>query len=152
MGKLYPPHLLSCNLTRSFPSHALQLRQAKLSFPSTHLLVGVCSDELVQDHKANTIMNHQERYVTTSLALDYYLGSLRRGRCENVRHCKWADEVIPEAPWIITPEFLEKYKIDYVAHDEDPYMAAGHDDIYSPVKREGSLWIVCSIFDVDGHR
>ena len=49
--------------TRSFHRHALQLRQAKLSFPSTRLLVGVCSDELVQAHKANTIMNHQERYV-----------------------------------------------------------------------------------------
>jgi len=100
--------------------HALQLRQAKLSFPSTRLLVGVCSDELVQEHKANTIMDHQER-------------------CENVRHCKWADEIIPEAPWVVTPEFLEKYKIDYVAHDEDPYAAAGHDDVYTLVKREGKF-------------
>ncbi|KAF9649691.1 hypothetical protein BDM02DRAFT_1762149 [Thelephora ganbajun] len=98
--------------------HALQLRQAKLSFPSTRLLVGVCSDELVRKYKANSIMNHQER-------------------CESVRHCKWADEVIPEAPWIITPGFLEKYKIDYVAHDEGPYAAAGHNDVYGPVKRQG---------------
>jgi choline-phosphate cytidylyltransferase len=51
----------------SFNSHALQLRQAKLSFPSTRLLVGVCSDELVREHKANTIMNHQERCVTIGL-------------------------------------------------------------------------------------
>lgn len=65
------------------------------------------------------------------------LTSLRGCRCESVRHCKWADEVIPEAPWVITPEFLEKYKIDYVAHDEDPYAAAGHDDVYSLIKREG---------------
>jgi len=100
--------------------HALQLRQAKLSFPSTRLLVGVCSDELVRDHKASTVMSHQER-------------------CESVRHCKWADEVIPEAPWIITPEFLAKHEIDYVAHDEDPYSAAGHEDVYSSVKREGKF-------------
>jgi len=137
---------------RSFHSHALQLRQAKLSFPSTRLLVGVCSDELVREHKSNAVMNHQERCVTTGLALDCPLKSLRHGRCENVRHCKWADEVIPEAPWIITPEFLEKYKIDYVAHDEDPYAAAGHDDVYNPVKREGSSCILHSIPDANGYR
>jgi len=97
-------------------------------------------------------MNHQERCVTTGLVLDYPLTSLRRGRCENVRHCKWADEVIPEAPWIITPEFLEKYKIDYVAHDEDPYAATGHDDIYDPVKREGSSYVLHPTFDANGHR
>jgi len=100
--------------------HALQLRQAKLSFPSSRLLVGVCSDELVREHKANPIMNHQER-------------------CETIRHCKWADEVVPDAPWILTPEFLEKHKIDYVAHDEDPYAAVGHDDVYTEVKREGKF-------------
>lgn len=83
-------------------------------------------------------MNHQERCVNTGLTLDHLLRSSRHTRCESVRHCKWADEVIPEAPWIITPEFLEKYKIDYVAHDEDPYSAAGHDDVYRSVKREGS--------------
>ena len=69
--------------------------------------------------------------------LNCLLKSLRCGRCENVRHCKWADEVIPDAPWIITPEFLERHKIDYVAHDEDPYAAVGHDDVYCTVKREG---------------
>ena len=132
-------------------SHALQLRQAKLSFPSTRLLVGVCSDEVVREYKANPIMNHQERCVTIGLTSDCLLRSLRRCRCESVRHCKWADEVVPEAPWIITPEFLEKYKIDYVAHDEDPYVAAGHDDVYNPVKREGSLYILHSIFDANSH-
>lgn len=73
----------------------------------------------------------------TKLALGSPLMPSLRHRCENVRHCKWADEVIPEAPWILTPEFLEKHKIDYVAHDEDPYAAVGHDDVYNLVKREG---------------
>jgi len=100
--------------------HALQLRQAKLSFPSTRLLVGVCSDELTRQHKGNSIMNHRER-------------------CESVRNCKWVDEVIPEAPWILTPEFIEKHKIDYVAHDEDPYKAVGHDDLYTEIKRQGKF-------------
>ena len=96
-------------------------------------------------------MNHQERWVTIDLALDRPLRSLRCDRCENIRHCKWADEVIPEAPWIITPEFLEKHKIDYVAHDEDPYAAVGHDDVYGPVKREGLRYLFRSFFGIDGH-
>lgn len=41
--------------------HALQLRQAKLAFPNVYLLVGVCSDELVEEHKSHSIMNHAER-------------------------------------------------------------------------------------------
>ncbi|KAK0236959.1 cholinephosphate cytidylyltransferase [Armillaria nabsnona] len=100
--------------------HALQLRQAKLAFPSVHLLVGVCSDELVKAHKARSIMIHAERL-------------------EAARHCRWVDEVVPEAPWIIDQEFLDKYQIDYVAHDEDPYVAEGHEDVYSFVKSQGKF-------------
>ena len=58
-------------------------------------------------------------------------------RCEAVRHCRWVDEVVPDAPWIIDAEFIEKYEIDYVAHDEDPYAAVGHDDVYNYVKEQG---------------
>ncbi|KIY69254.1 hypothetical protein CYLTODRAFT_420862 [Cylindrobasidium torrendii FP15055 ss-10] len=100
--------------------HALQLRQAKLSFPSVYLLVGVCSDELVHSHKARTVMTHAERL-------------------EAVRHCRWVDQVVPEAPWILDQAFLDKYEIDYVAHDEDPYGAAGHEDVYSYVKSQGKF-------------
>lgn len=42
-------------------SHALQLRQAQLAFPSVHLLAGVPSDELVKTHKVRSIMSHPER-------------------------------------------------------------------------------------------
>ena len=41
--------------------HALQFRQAKLSFSAVYLLVGVCSDDLVRAHKARTAMTHAER-------------------------------------------------------------------------------------------
>ncbi|KAL5520374.1 hypothetical protein ACEPAG_9598 [Sanghuangporus baumii] len=98
--------------------HALQLRQAKHSFPSVYLLVGVCSDELVKEHKSRTIMTHAER-------------------CEAVRHCRWVDEVVQDAPWIIDKAFLDKYEIDYVAHDEEPYPSSSFDDVYSLVKSLG---------------
>ncbi|KZT57568.1 hypothetical protein CALCODRAFT_495961 [Calocera cornea HHB12733] len=100
--------------------HALQLRQAKLSFPSVYLLVGVCSDTLVNQHKSPACMTHGER-------------------CESVRHCKWVDEVVPEAPWVIDDAFLDKYKIDYVAHDEEPYKSLTHDDVYAHVKELGKF-------------
>ncbi|TCD68982.1 hypothetical protein EIP91_009204 [Steccherinum ochraceum] len=142
--------------------HALQLRQAKLSFPSVippstptgssapslssssaasqsetslppidtdlsntsipgvYLLVGVNSDEQCMEHKSRTVMSHAER-------------------CESVRHCRWVDEVVPDAPWVIDQEFLDKYKIDYVAHDQDPYGSAGHDDVYAYCKVNGKF-------------
>lgn len=60
-------------------------------------------------------------------------------RIEALRHCRWVDQVVPDAPWVITPDFLEKYQIDYVAHDEDPYKVEGLgiDDIYTDIKRAG---------------
>lgn len=100
--------------------HALQLRQAKLSFPNVHLLVGVNSDQDVQRHKARCVMNHIER-------------------CEAVRHCRWVDEVIPDCPWILDAAFLDRWRIDYVAHDEQPYGAEGHDDVYAFVKQLGKF-------------
>jgi choline-phosphate cytidylyltransferase len=44
---------------------------------------------------------------------------------------------VPEAPWIIDAAFIEKYQIDYVAHDADPYAATGHDDVYAYAKNQG---------------
>ncbi|KAF7297107.1 Cholinephosphate cytidylyltransferase [Mycena indigotica] len=100
--------------------HALQLRQAKLSFPSVYLLVGVNSDEQVREHKARGIMTHAERL-------------------EAVRHCRWVDQVVPDAPWIIDQAFIDKHQIDYVAHDEVPYAAVGHDDVYAFCKKQGKF-------------
>lgn len=36
-----------------------------------------------------------------------------------VRHCKYADEVIRDAPWRIEDRFLFEHKIDFVAHDPE---------------------------------
>lgn len=61
-------------------------------------------------------------------------------RYESLRHCKWVDEVIPDAPWVITKEFLDAHGIDYVAHDDLPYAdasGAGVDDVYGPVRARG---------------
>ncbi|KAH7929095.1 Nucleotidylyl transferase [Leucogyrophana mollusca] len=79
--------------------HVLQLRQAKLSFPSVYLVVGVFSDELCQEHNNPARFSHEER-------------------CELIRHCRWVDEVLPEAPWTVDDQFVIHKRIDYVAFEE----------------------------------
>ena len=49
------------------------------------------------------------------------------------------DEVIYPAPWIIDEKFLTDNKIDYVAHDDEPYVTAGVDDAYALCKRLGKF-------------
>jgi glycerol-3-phosphate cytidylyltransferase-like family protein len=50
---------------------------------------------------------------------------------------KWVDEVVENAPWTVDQEFIEKWKIDYVAHDEEPYVSAGSEDVYAYAKSIG---------------
>ena len=101
-----------------FPRHALQLRQAKLSFPRVHLLVGCCSDALCAQHKSAPAMTHAER-------------------CESLRHCRWADEILPDAPWVVDQSWWDKHKIDYIAHDELVYPSKDHEDVYAFAKKSG---------------
>ncbi|XP_077150783.1 choline-phosphate cytidylyltransferase B isoform X4 [Ranitomeya variabilis] len=90
----------------------------KLTIAQAHLGTPVCSDELTHKYKGFTVMNEDERY-------------------EALRHCRYVDEVITDAPWTLTPEFLEKHKIDFVAHDDIPYSSAGSDDVYKHIKEAG---------------
>ncbi|RVE61876.1 hypothetical protein OJAV_G00173480 [Oryzias javanicus] len=98
--------------------HARALMQAKRLFPNTHLIVGVCSDDLTHKYKGFTVMNEDERY-------------------DAIRHCRYVDEVVRNAPWTLTPEFLAKHRIDFVAHDDIPYSSAGSDDVYKHIKDAG---------------
>ncbi|XP_038671588.1 choline-phosphate cytidylyltransferase A-like isoform X1 [Scyliorhinus canicula] len=98
--------------------HARALMQAKGLFPNTHLIVGVCNDDLTHQFKGFTVMNEAERY-------------------DAVRHCRYVDEVVRNAPWSLSAEFLEKHRIDFVAHDDIPYSSAGSDDVYKHIKDAG---------------
>jgi choline-phosphate cytidylyltransferase len=100
------------------------LQQAKTAFPDVHLIVGVTGDKETHRRKGLTVLSARER-------------------AESVRHCKWVDEVVEDCPWIIAdaPEFMEKHKIDYVAHDDIPYGADEGDDIYAPIKKAGKFLV-----------
>lgn len=104
-------------------------------------MVGVCSDEIVSLHKSDTAMNHEERSVTLTFHFRYFdwLKPLLCS-CESVRHCRWVDEIVKEAPWVIDQTFLDKWAIDYVAHDEAPYASGDHDDVYAYVKSQGQQY------------
>ncbi|KAJ4525712.1 choline-phosphate cytidylyltransferase [Exophiala dermatitidis] len=99
-----------------------QLEQAKTAFPNTYLIVGVTGDAETHKRKGLTVLTGAER-------------------AETVRHCRWVDEVLPNCPWIVTAEFLEKHQIDYVAHDDEPYGADEGDDIYAPIKKAGKFLV-----------
>lgn len=54
-----------------------------------------------------------------------------------MRHIRWVDEIVAPCPWAITPEFVERHHIDYVAHDDIPYNMGSKeeaDDIYAWLK------------------
>ena len=100
--------------------HARQLMQAKNIFPKSqvYLLVGCCNDALTRERKGETVMSEDERY-------------------EAIRHCRYVDEVVKDAPWVLNDDFLHKHKIDFVAHDELPYTTGSGQDVYKELKEKG---------------
>lgn len=83
-------------------------------------MVGVFADEICDSHQSSTSRPHIDR-------------------CEAVRHCRWVDEVVPDAPRALDEAFLRAKKIDYVAIDEgssvdpacDKARVAGYDTVKS---------------------
>uniref|UniRef100_A0A2S2QC24 choline-phosphate cytidylyltransferase n=1 Tax=Sipha flava TaxID=143950 RepID=A0A2S2QC24_9HEMI len=98
--------------------HARQLMQAKTVFQNVYLIVGVCSDSMTHAMKGKTVMTDDERY-------------------EAVRHCRYVDEVLKDAPWEIDDQFLIDNKIDFVAHDDIPYINESGEDVYKGLKEKG---------------
>ena len=97
--------------------HMNAFRQGKSL--GTYLIVGVNSDESITACKGKPVNSDEERLAT-------------------VRSCRWVDEVVPNVPYVMTEEYLlyiiEKYRIDYVVHGDDPCIVNGKDVYESAVK------------------
>lgn len=76
-----------CKVLELIQVYSLPLNR-RASFP----LVSVCSDDLTHKFKGFTVMNEDERY-------------------DAVSHCRYVDEVVRNAPWTLTPEFLSKHRV-----------------------------------------
>ena len=54
---------------------------------------------------------------------------------------KWVDDIIPDAPYAITEEFMNKlfteYNIDYIIHGDDPCLLPDGTDAYALAKKAG---------------
>lgn len=101
--------------------HANALRQAREL--GDVLVVGVHSDAEVLRNKGPPVMNEAERYAA-------------------VRACKWADEVVEDAPYSTSLEWLDRYNIDFCVHGDDLVTDANGHDCYDEVKKAGRFRIV----------
>ncbi|KAG6627801.1 hypothetical protein I3843_15G132200 [Carya illinoinensis] len=100
--------------------HANALRQAKAL--GDELVVGLVSDEEIIANKGPPVLSMVER-----LAL--------------VSGLKWVDEVISNAPYEITEQFMNslfnEHKIDYIIHGDDPCLLPDGTDAYALAKKAG---------------
>ncbi|XP_019461806.1 PREDICTED: ethanolamine-phosphate cytidylyltransferase-like [Lupinus angustifolius] len=100
--------------------HCNALRQARAL--GDHLFVGVVSDSEIIANKGPPVTPLHERLTMVSAV-------------------KWVDEVIPDAPYAITEEFMNKlfneYKIDYIIHGDDPCVLPDGTDAYALAKQAG---------------
>jgi len=65
-----------------------------------YLIVGIHSDETVQNYKRSPIMTMEERISV-------------------VASCRYVDEIIPDSPLVIDLEWIKKHNIHLVVHGDD---------------------------------
>lgn len=58
-------------------------------------------------------------------------------RYEAVRHCRYVDEIVCDAPWEVDEDYLTYHKIDFIAHDDIPYSTDDCSDVYAKWKAKG---------------
>lgn len=86
------------------------------------LIVGVLSDEVVAGYKRRPIMTLAERVAV-------------------IAACRYVNEVIPDAPDVVTKSFLDAHGVSVVVHGDDipPEISEA---MYGSALREGKLRLV----------
>ncbi len=74
-----------------------------------YLIVGIHSDDSVESYKRRPIFSEQDRY-------------------ELIKNCRLVDEIIEDAPLVLTKEYINNNKIDVVVHgnDKSPHFEIQH--------------------------
>jgi len=94
--------------------HVEFLRQ--VSEMGDYVLVGINGDDISEVYKRKPIHSMEQRIAS-------------------VRACKYVDEVIPNAPWLFDPTWIEIYNLSLVVHGDD-YSDQKQRDIYKvPIER-----------------
>ncbi|XP_047323421.1 ethanolamine-phosphate cytidylyltransferase-like [Impatiens glandulifera] len=100
--------------------HCNALRQARAL--GDQLVVGIVSDAEIIANKGPPVTPLNERMIMVSAV-------------------KWVDEVITDAPYAITEDFMKKlfdeYNIDYIIHGDDPCILPDGTDAYALAKKAG---------------
>jgi phosphoenolpyruvate phosphomutase len=78
--------------------HVELLRRAKEL--GQKLIVGVHSDETVMTYKRKPVLNMKERITV-------------------IESCKYVDQIIPNAPLVVTQKYLAENEIDLIVHGDD---------------------------------
>lgn len=78
--------------------HVEFLKQARAL--GGYVIVGVMSDDDATDDKRHPILTLKERMAV-------------------VAACKYVDEAIPNAPWIVDSDWIAQHRIDLVVHGDD---------------------------------
>lgn len=101
--------------------HFNAIRQAKML--GRTLVVGVHSDEEIARNKGTPIMNEAERIAM-------------------VRACKWVDEIVLDAPYSPTIEWLDRNNCMYIAHGDDIAINSEGRDAYWELKACGRFKVI----------
>src|SRR5688500_6005518 len=99
----------------------VELLKAARAF-GDYLVVGVLSDRTVADYKRLPIMTMAERIRV-------------------IEACRYVDEVISDAPAIVTSEFLEAHDIALVVHGDD-ISEEVINLVYGDAHRDGKVYLV----------
>ena len=102
--------------------HLRTLEYCKNIFDNTYLIVGVINDHDATCYKREPIIFEQDR-------------------CTIIRSLKVVDEVIENAPLIITQEFMQVHNIDYVLHSFSDQNDADKQSDFYKVPRERDAFI-----------
>jgi len=101
--------------------HYNAIRQARAL--CDHLVVGIHSDQVIEENKALPVMNQEERY-------------------ELLSHVKWCDEILPDVPYSPSLETLALARADFAVHGDDLPVSADGIGTYDTMKEAGKLRVI----------